>query len=201
MTARQNVHRLALRIGPARAIAAAALLLAHLVWVFPAYAQLAIQREARLKAGFIYHFAVFAEWPVVNVERDLRICVVGRDPFEGQLDALLDGKRVSARTVKVLILGRSQESDVTQCDVAFVSGSERDELRDVLTTLRRRPVLTISDIPQFARLGGMIGLTSEGQTIHFEINRGVAEDAGLRLSAKLLQLATVVSIQPHAAAR
>jgi uncharacterized protein DUF4154 len=183
----------------ARAVAAASLVFVQAMCVVPASAQLAIHRGARLKAGFLYNFALFVEWPVAApaAARDMRICVIGRDPFEGQLDAMLDGKQVAGRNVSVVAVGRSDERNLAQCDIVFVSESAHDELRAILTKLRRRPVLTISDIPQFARVGGMIGLTCGGQTIGFEINRAVAEDAGVKFSAKLLTLATIVTTDPQ----
>ncbi len=54
------------------------------------------------------------------------------------------------------------------------------------------PVLTVSDLPGFAQQGGVIGLVRQSGRLRFEVNRGVAQSAGLRLSADLLSLAMTV---------
>ena len=58
--------------------------------------------------------------------------------------------------------------------------------------LGSQPVLTVSDLPGFAQQGGVIGLVRQGGRLRFEINRGVAQAAGLRLSVDLLSLAMSV---------
>jgi hypothetical protein len=56
--------------------------------------------------------------------------------------------------------------------------------------LRGRPVLTVADIPDFARTGGIINLkTNKEDRIRFDINVGSAQQARLRMSSKLLNLA------------
>ena len=51
------------------------------------------------------------------------------------------------------------------------------------------PVLTVSDIDNFAERGGVIGLTIVGDNIRFQVNRGAALTKGLRLSSSLLEIA------------
>ena len=54
------------------------------------------------------------------------------------------------------------------------------------------PILTVSDIDDFARAGGMIGLVEAEQRIRFDINLATARQANLKLSSQLLKLATIV---------
>jgi hypothetical protein len=62
----------------------------------------------------------------------------------------------------------------------------------MLPPLENAGVLTVSDIPQFARRGGMIELVLAGNKVRFEINVAATARAGLTLSSELLKLAVVV---------
>jgi hypothetical protein len=53
-------------------------------------------------------------------------------------------------------------------------------------------VLTISDIPGFARDGGMICLVRTGNRLGFEIDPRAVAEAGLGVRAQLLDLADIV---------
>ena len=60
------------------------------------------------------------------------------------------------------------------------------------------PVLTISDVDQFARIGGMAQLYVEDGRIRFRINLENTKRSRLQLSSKLLSLATLVKDDPNA---
>jgi uncharacterized protein DUF4154 len=178
-----------------------------LVWVgtvmcvAPAAAQPAAARASQLKAGYIYNFACFVDWPdkAFSTSTDpLVIAVVGRDPFDGNLGRMLEGKNVGDHPIAVVTFDRIDAPEVARSKyhVLFVSGSERGRLRGGLDSLRRRPILTISDLPDFGVDGGMIGLYHDGGTLHFEINRGAADEAGLKVSSKMLGLARLVNSRP-----
>ena len=59
----------------------------------------------------------------------------------------------------------------------------------VLRAVGQWPVLTVSDAPDFAAAGGIIGLRERTGRIRFDINQGAAKRAGLSLSSQLLRLA------------
>jgi len=71
----------------------------------------------------------------------------------------------------------------------FVAGSEEKRLASVLAPYCRTPVLTVSDIDNFASRGGVIGLVMEDQVVRIAINRTAAEEARLRISAQVYHLA------------
>jgi hypothetical protein len=57
--------------------------------------------------------------------------------------------------------------------------------------LRNRPVLTVSDLPQFLEAGGIIAFSTEAR-VQLHINPPAAQRAGLTISSKLLRVAKVV---------
>ncbi|TAK03147.1 MAG: YfiR family protein [Candidatus Manganitrophaceae bacterium] len=58
--------------------------------------------------------------------------------------------------------------------------------------MEHAPVLTVSDIGQFAKEGGMVQLLTEQNRVRFAINVAVIERAGLKPSSQLLKLAQIV---------
>lgn len=148
----------------------------------------AVRSEYEVKAGFLYNFARFVEWPTENTEV-FYLCILGVDPFGPVIDAI-EKRDVRGRHVKVIRQQVFQPG--MQCDLVFISDSERNTLPQLLADLARQPILTISDIEGFAEQGGMIELAQNEKRIQFLINHSAARAAGLRVSAKLLELARTV---------
>lgn len=142
-------------------------------------------REYEIKAAFVFNFVRFIQWPTPGA--GYTVGILGEDPFEGGLRDFeskpIGGKKVSVRKV-------TSAKDARSCDVVFVSASEGDQVKGVLTELRGAPVLTVSDIPSFADKGGSIGLTTESNRVRFVVNTDSLRKGDLKASAKLLQLAT-----------
>src|SRR5580698_11574234 len=74
--------------------------------------------EYRLKAAFLYNFALFTEWPA-GTGSALNLCVYGRDQFGEEINAL-QGKPVGERRVVVHRVTSVQGLSV--CQVVFIAG-------------------------------------------------------------------------------
>jgi hypothetical protein len=152
--------------------------------------------EYELKAVFIYKLASYVHWPKQPVSRKFFVIgILGEDPFGAVLDRVVAGERVAGRPVAVRRL--TDASAATQCDVLFVSASERPNLRRILDGLGRVPVLTVADMDGFAEEGGMINLTNDERRIRFDINIAALDRAGLKAASQLIALARVVEEAPR----
>ena len=148
--------------------------------------------EYLVKAGMLYHFAKFTKWPKTSFENSdapVKFCVIGEDPFGPDLDSLVK-YQIHGRDIMTLRLRSVRHAGA--CHLLFVSRSETGRLLSIIKSLARRPVLTISDIQDFASRGGIIFLKLSGSHVRFEINTGVAQGAGLSFSSKLLTLAEII---------
>jgi hypothetical protein len=67
-----------------------------------------------------------------------------------------------------------------------------DAISRVLSSLRGGTVLTVADVPGAARLGVALNMNVVKNKITFEANLAAARAANLKLSSKLLSLATEV---------
>jgi hypothetical protein len=144
--------------------------------------------EYRLKAAFLYNFALFTEWPA-DIGPTLNLCVYGRDPFGEEIDSL-QGKPVGARRIVVQRITSIEK--LSACQVVFIAEPSGDSISRVLSTLRGATVLTIADAPGAAKQGVALNMSVVKSKITFEANLTAARTANLKLSSKLLSLATEV---------
>lgn len=155
-------------------------------------AQQSSPTEYEVKAAYLYNFGKFVGWPAKarNADASFTICVLGQDPFGATLDATIADENIADKKVAVKRVETPQ--DALTCRILFVSTSEEGRLKEVLTTLDGASVLTVSDMPQFTRRGGMIQFVVEANKVRFEVNLTNAEHAGLTLSSQLLKVAISV---------
>ena len=144
--------------------------------------------EYRLKAAFLYNFALFTEWPA-DVGNLLNVCIVGRDPFGKEVDEL-QGKAVGERSIAVLRKGANEP--LKGCQVVFLPESSVAGLPRMLEELRDRPVLTVADCPSSAGQGVALNMSVAQNKVTFEADLQAARAQRLNLSSKLLRLATKV---------
>jgi hypothetical protein len=152
--------------------------------------------EYLIKAGFIYNFAKLVEWPSAafpQPDSPIVIGILGDDPFGATLDRIVTDKKINGRgfAVKRLKWGKDLK-DLKDCNILFISSSEKEHLDSVVDAMKWLPILTIGDAPGFARRGGIINFTLEDNKVRFEVNVEAAKHADLTISSRLLTLARIV---------
>ena len=145
--------------------------------------------EYQVKAGFLLNIAQFVSWPSQSSEAPFVIGILGDDPFGSYLDETVRGQKVNNRSLSVQRFRRRVDS--RPCTILFISQSERDRVGQILSNLKGRAVLTVSDIDGFTELGGMIQLFTENNNIRMRINLDAVKASNLRVSSKLLRVAEV----------
>jgi YfiR/HmsC-like len=149
--------------------------------------------EYQVKAAFLYNFTKFVDWPpqpAGDPRKTFTICVLGDDPFRGDLEKIVEGKSLNGRAMAIRHI--SKVEDASGCQIAFISYSEKDRLRSILNALRGSGVLTVGDIEGFAEMGGVINFTLVNNHVHFEVNLDAAKAQRLNISSRLLRLAQIV---------
>jgi hypothetical protein len=155
-----------------------------------ARAQETFTSEYEIKAAFLFNFAKFVEWPAKpsgeGEPAAFTIGILGRDPFGDALEQTIGEKTVKGR--KITLKRFRHAGELKPCDILFICDSERASLPEILNRLRNEADLTVSDMPDFGRRGGMITLFTEDNKVRFSIRTDLAERAGLKLSSRLLSL-------------
>jgi hypothetical protein len=159
-----------------------------------------ISKEYQVKAVFIFNFTHFVVWPTNSfstTNSPLTIGVLGDDPFGDFLAATVSSESVNGHPLKIEHYRSVQ--DAKDCQILFISRSEKGNMEKILSSLKNSGVLTVSDAENFSEQGGIIGfLTTPQNKIHFVINANAAKKAGLNISSKLLRLADIVETKPGA---
>lgn len=141
--------------------------------------------EYGMKAILFYRLSQFIYWPADSKPpTPLTLCVVGKNPFGNTLNQIDQ----SIATVET----RQSPGDLGNCQLLFIPRSEAGNLDNWLSKTENRRLVTISDIPGFARAGGMIELPLEGERVGIVINRRSARKNGFEFNAQLLRLARVI---------
>jgi hypothetical protein len=161
-----------------------------------------VYSEYAVKGAFLTKFAMFVEWPEKTFEHKgapLIIGILGEDPFGPSFEAALAKEAAGGRT---FVLKRFKSaSEAAGCQILFVGASEKERLPQILDAVRGRPVLTVADHEGFAHRGGMINFIMDGGKVRFEVNAAAVEAGGLKMSAKLLQVARAVPALPEKGGR
>jgi hypothetical protein len=167
-----------------------------ITWIVIAAPLLHAQRsgptENEVKSAYLYNFGKFVEWPAkaTGVGEFFSICALGDDSFGSTLETIIAGESINGK--KVLVKHVAKPQDAVSCHILFISSSEQNQLKEILAALDNTSVLTVSDVPQFTRRGGMIQFVVEANKVRFEVNLTSAERAGLTLSSQLLKVAIQV---------
>jgi len=174
-------------------------LVAATVLALPAAAQEG-EREASLKAAFVYNFAKFTEWPKDRADAEsgpVIVCIAANSRLRPAVEEL-QGKLVGIRPLRPVTL--ADGGNIAACHVLFVDEATPPRLRQQAES-NLYGVLTVSDLPNFARAGGNIGFFFASNQLRFQINLDAARRSGIGFSSKLLRLADVIGQQSSLAAR
>ncbi len=141
-------------------------------------------------AAFLFNFAKFTEWPADAPQQGpLTICVSGDPIVMSALEQIVKGRPLAGRDVAATSVSRD---GWRTCHVLYLTGLDAGRSQQIVDELKGAPVLTVSDREGFVEKGGMVVLVLDGGKIRFTINTDAAERARLRLSSRVLVLATVV---------
>lgn len=139
------------------------------------------------KAAFVFNFLKFTTWPetVFTRTESLTICLL--DVAEGLAEEVraLGNRTIGTRRIVVRTTSL-REDDFARCHLILVGADRMDK---ALATLTGGGALLVSDAPNFARKGGMIGLVLYQGRLQFEINSEALANTTFKLDGRLVGLA------------
>lgn len=149
-------------------------------------------KEYQVKAGFLYNFTRFVDWPEGKL-LDGEPFVIGlwkTNPFGHELETTIGERTTHGR--KIVVRTCSSLEEARHAHVVFIGAAETAGLQATLAALHANHVLTVGESSAFAKASGIITFTLEGNKLRFEINLDARNDANLKMSAQLLKLASSV---------
>lgn len=185
---RRNMRRIAASL---RAICASSLALLLAGLFFSTFAQKGKPEEYQVKAVYLYNFGRFVDWPDTQDKiPEFPICVIGDDPFGKTLDDVVAGDTIDNH--KLIARRITNVRAAADCRIVFISASESTRAKEIVQSLAKLPVLTVSDLPDFIAQGGAIQFVISDNRVRFEVNLDATNQAGLVVSSQLLKVAASV---------
>jgi hypothetical protein len=149
--------------------------------------------EQEVKAVFLSKFAGYVEWPESAFpapDAPVIIGVLGDDALAASLEQAVSGRSVNGRRMSVR---RVKTGDATAgLHILFVGKAEGGRLGQILRGASPRPVLTVTDSEGALDQGSVINFVVAERRVRFEISLQSAERSNLKLSSRLLAIATQV---------
>lgn len=168
------------------------MLIAAVLWLYdgmmPAFAD-AVQ-EYTAKSVLALNLARYREWPPEAFKANssaVNLCVLG-DEVVQQAFILIDKKPVGSKMLSVHNLNRSK--DLNQCQLLYIS-AETGKTAQWLGESFKRHILTIGEADDFLEQGGMVYLEMTDAKINLHVNVTATQKAGVRISSRVLKLATI----------
>lgn len=149
--------------------------------------------EYQVKAVFIYNFTRFIDWPAAAFESagsPFTIGILGEDPFGNALEEAVGSEKVNNHSIVIKRFATVKE--VTACQILFINSKDAEYIKNTISELKDKSVLTVSDASNFASSGGVIGFFLENNKVRMQINTEAAKAASLVISSKLLSLSKVL---------
>jgi hypothetical protein len=124
-----------------------------------------------------------------------KIAVFGNEDLKESFQTI-DGKISAGRVISIRYpdpKGNDYKKMLADSQVVFISRHTRlEQALQILNSIGDRPVLTIGEVKNFSRAGGIIQFFTRDDYLHFEINIKNAEAHQLKFSSRLLKLAVIV---------
>jgi len=149
--------------------------------------------EYQVKAAFLINFPKYADWPAeafAGSNSPIVIVVLGETPVTEEIQKVIAGRTVNGRKIVLKRVATGEDSGV--CQILFISAAEQRHSADTLAKLKDASILTVGESDDFLESGGIINLARRDQRITLEVNLIAANKARIKVSSKLLSVATVV---------
>jgi hypothetical protein len=170
------------------------LIAAAVAGVAPAAIRLQAQGVStpELTAAFLFNFVKFTTWPedALRAGGQIFICVSSNDQVAQSLAELAHNKMAEGHSVVVRRTVLNQP--LKECHVVYAASLDATRARELVLAVSGLPILTVSDLEDFARRGGMANFFIDSGRMRFAVNPDAAERARLRISSRLLALSRVV---------
>jgi hypothetical protein len=156
----------------------------------PIHAQSSL--EYNVKAALLLNFARFIEWPDTafgGAQAPIDVCVFNQNPFGESLARTLQGETVHNRPIAARQV-RSQ-ADSARCHLLFVPAGSESRASAIIQQDTSFAV-TVGESARFEAMGGAVNFILDEGRVRFNVNLQPVESRGIRISARMLQLANRV---------
>ena len=147
-------------------------------------------QEDMFKALFMYNFTKNIDWPTEYKEGDFIIGVLGNSPIISELNRLSKNKKAGNR--RIVIKRFPSVKAITKCNIIYIPTSKSTQLKSVMTKLKGKATLIITDKPGLTKKGACINYVKVNGSQKFEISKQNIIGRKLKISSFLASLGILV---------
>jgi hypothetical protein len=158
-----------------------------------AVAQSAEDSPEWIKASFLYHLTRYTSWPdtaFASKTAPIVIAVVGNPVVAEEVRKLTAGQQVEGRAIEVKKLAAGEP--LPRAHLVLLPADDFEALKSQASSLRDSPTLRVAESERFATAVGDVGFKLVRGRVSFDINRDNSRRHGLKVSSKLMNLASNV---------
>ncbi len=149
-------------------------------------------RPEEVQAVFLLNLTRFIRWPDNAFASDTSPLVIGvmpGDPVGVLLAEAAHNEVVSGHPIEVREIRSA--ADLEGCQFAYFAKLEMGQVNPLLSPLRTKPILTVSDVDGFLSIGGHVQIFSRAGHLRLRVDLRNLRRAQLAASAPLLRVAEV----------
>jgi hypothetical protein len=154
--------------------------------------------DASVKAAYLYKFIGYAELPPASTGTagaPFVIGVVGANDIAAELARITIGRMINGRPIEVRTL-RDTDS-LADLQVLFIGLTDSTRLSRLLWAARQRSILSVTDADDALELGSIINFRSVEDRVRFEVSLINAERSGIKLSSRMVAVASRAMLTSH----
>lgn len=152
-----------------------------------------------MKAVALQKLSLFITWPEKSLQKneakEFTIAVLNNEPFSKTIEKIYHNQLIKNKKVRVLQIKSIEE--IRDCDLVYISNSSEKELEKILTIIKNKPILVVSNKNGFGLAGSHINLYNSNDKLRFEVNYSALKEAGFSVEHQLLQVSKVINPNVH----
>jgi len=148
--------------------------------------------EAQVKAAFLLNFPKYVEWPATafaETNSPMVVAIFSADDVADEFSAMSARRIIDGHAIRLTRVTTVEQC--RGCHILFIGSGQSRKAPDLLPKLRGLNILTVGESDGFLEQGGMINLARRDRRIMLEVNMDSIQQTGLKISSKLLALASV----------
>jgi hypothetical protein len=156
--------------------------------------KLASVADYQVKDRFMIIFSEYCKWPpqssVSTTGTPFTIGAFEENDVISYLIETFKSRTIVDKKSQILII--SDFRDIEKCNLLYITESSGKQLQKIFDSLKKHPILTISDIPGDAEKGVMIEMFIVNNKMHYIVNLSAVRKNELLLNSTILKYADKV---------
>ena len=154
-----------------------------------------VDREAKIKAAYLYQFIRYVRWPngaFTRADSPILVGSIGGDPVNPYLSAIAKSRSAGSR--KLAYQPISNIAEAKACHILFVSDrADPKAVESIIRNLGNEPILLVGETPSFLDSGGIISFVVVDNKVRLQLSMKSAANHQLKISSQLAKLAQIVN--------